>query len=266
MPERGFNTDYWADTFVESLPSGGKLLYAYLWTNPHCNQAGLYEITLDRISYETKLPLEGLPTLMKALEPKVKWYPEQNLVWVKNFIKRQSKSPKFLVAAARSLSSIHNNGAVTELLEYNREKYSISIPYIYTMDSVGIPSASASVSSASSVAVKVGVVKGKGTEEEQILHSLAKLKGWQADEDDVLWLQGLRSEFPGFTLAEFKACVDYYSGKTPPKHKGIWKNRFRNWLVRKRDFERRDRSEQPRPHRQGDSREPSPARYRKSLE
>ncbi|MBA7689752.1 hypothetical protein ES703_98263 [subsurface metagenome] len=66
---------------------------------------------------------------------------------------------------------------------------------------------------------------------------LGQLKGWQADEDDVLWLQGLRSEYPGFTLAEFKACVDYYSGKPVPKHKGIWKNRFRNWMIKKREFE-----------------------------
>ncbi|GAI81803.1 unnamed protein product, partial [marine sediment metagenome] len=85
-----------------------------------------------------------------------------------------------------------------------------------------------------------GVVKGKGelsSEEKEIIGSLSQLKGWQADEDDVLWLQGLRSEYPGFTLAEFKACVDYHSGKPVPKHKGIWKNRLRNWMIKKREFE-----------------------------
>ena len=117
MPERGFSTEYWADPFVESLSPEGKLLYAYLWTNPHCNQAGLYEISLDRIAYETKLQAATLPSLMKSLEPKVKWYPEHNLVWVKNFIKRQSKSPKFLVAAAKCLRNINNNGAVKELID-----------------------------------------------------------------------------------------------------------------------------------------------------
>jgi hypothetical protein len=76
------------------------------------------------------------------------------------------------------------------------------------------------------------------TAEKQILKSLIKLRGWQADEEDVHWLQGLRSEFPGFTPAEFKACLDYYSGKAPPTHKGIWKNRFRNWMIKKQEFER----------------------------
>ena len=138
MPERGFNTEFWADTFVEALPPEGKLLYAYLWTNPHCNQAGLYRISLRRIAYETNLPLEELPHLIESLGPKVKWYPDENLIWVKNFIKHQSKSPKFLIGAASRLKDINNNGAVKELLEYNLKKYSISIPYTYSMDSVCI--------------------------------------------------------------------------------------------------------------------------------
>jgi len=106
VSERGFNTDYWADSFVETLPAEGKLLYIYLWTNPQCNQAGLYEITLDRVAYETKLPIDSLPSLLKALEPKVKWYGENNIVWIKNFLKRQAKSPKFLVAASKAMNSI----------------------------------------------------------------------------------------------------------------------------------------------------------------
>ena len=106
MSERGFSTDYWADSFVETLPAEGKLLYIYLWTNPQCNQAGLYEITLDRIAYETKLPIDGLPSLLKALELKVKWYEDHNIVWIKNFLKRQTKSPKFLVAAIKVMNGM----------------------------------------------------------------------------------------------------------------------------------------------------------------
>ncbi|GAI70761.1 unnamed protein product [marine sediment metagenome] len=77
-------------------------------------------------------------------------------------------------------------------------------------------------------------------DEKEIIKRFTQLRGWQADDDDVLWLQGLRSEYPGFTLAEFKACVDYHSGKPVPKHKGIWKNRFRNWMIKKRDFEMKE--------------------------
>ena len=53
MPERRFDDGYWDDPFVQSAPKDAKLLYAYLWTNKHCNPAGLYQITPKTISFET---------------------------------------------------------------------------------------------------------------------------------------------------------------------------------------------------------------------
>ena len=239
MPERRFDDGYWDDPFVQSLSKDGKLLYAYLWTNKHCNQAGLYQITPSTIAFETKLAEADIPQLFEELAPKVVWYRGENLLWVKNFIKRQSISSKFLVAVARCLTSINNHVAVKALLDYNRERYTLLIPYEYPINKVSIPSISPSISLSKSQK-RDRVVKGKRElllEERGIIQRIVKLKGWQADEDDVLWLQGLRSEFPGFTLSEFKACVDYYSGRAPPRHKGIWKNRFRNWMIKKREFE-----------------------------
>jgi len=239
MPERRFDDGYWDDPFVQSLSRDGKLLYAYLWTNKHCNQAGLYQITPSTIAFETKLAEADIPQLFEELAPKVVWYRGENLLWVKNFIKRQSISSKFLVAVARCLTSINNHVAVKALLDYNRERYTLLIPYEYPINRVSIPSISPSISLSKSQK-RDRVVKGKrelSLEEREIIQRIVKLKGWQADEDDVLWLQGLRSEFPGFTLSEFKACVDYYSGRAPPRHKGIWKNRFRNWMIKKREFE-----------------------------
>ena len=281
MPERGFDTGYWTDPFVRKLNAYGKLLYSYLWTNDHCNQAGVYELDLETMAFETKLPEAGLPNLLHSLEPKVKWFPDLDIIWVKNFVARQSKSPKFLIAAAKCLKRLNNNGIAKEVVAYNLEHHSISIPYPYTIDSVSIPSVSASRSSSSSKSDKgKGVVRGKGelsSEEKSIIKSLGQLKGWQADEDDVLWLQGLEIEIPGLTLADFKACIDYHSGRAPPKHKGIWKNRFRNWMIKKQEFEEGrekhgKRKEQPsqgpkRPatHRR-DDKEPSAERYRQSLE
>jgi hypothetical protein len=242
MPERGFQTGTWIDPWVLKLEPDQKLLFIYLWTNDHCNQAGLYEMALETIAAETKLPLDKLPSLLESLTSKVQWYPDDNLVWVKNFLRRQAKSPKFLIAAVKCLKSISNNGVVKEFLEYNR---SLSIPYQYSNNSISIPPISRSNTNAKAY-------KGRGgedaklakipPEDKEIMTSLSQLKGWQADEDDVLWLQGLRSEFPGFTLAEFKACIDYHSGRAPPKHKGIWKNRFRNWMIKKQEFERRDKA------------------------
>ena len=163
MPERGFDTGFWNDPFVQKLPQEGKTLFAYLWTNDHCNPAGLYEITPKTIAFDTGLSPADIPALLESLKPKVVWYPDENLVWVKNFIKRQSKSSKFLAAAAKYLTSIHNNGAIKELLDYNLQRYSISIPYQYYMDRVSILTrATVSASGSSSKADKeIGVVEGK---------------------------------------------------------------------------------------------------------
>lgn len=139
MPERGFATETWdSDEWFQELSRDQRYLFVYLWTNSHCNQAGLYHITLPTIAFEAKFPKESLPELLNSLAPKVMWYPEDNLIWVRNFIKRQSKSPKFLAAAAKSLLSVQHNGAVEDLLEYNLKRYRISIPYQYYMDKLSI--------------------------------------------------------------------------------------------------------------------------------
>ena len=143
MPERGFDTATWdADDWFQDLSKDQRYLFIYLWTNNHCNQAGLYHITLSTISFATKIPKEELPDLLRSLSPKVEWYSDENLIWVRNFIKRQSKSSKFLAAAAKSLVPIKNtikdNGVIKELLRYNLQRHSISIPYQYYIDKVSI--------------------------------------------------------------------------------------------------------------------------------
>lgn len=128
MPERGFNTEFWTDEFVQELPLAAKTLYIYLWTNSRCNQAGLYKIGLQTMANETGIDVNDLPNLLQVLGSKVKWYENQSLVWVKNFIKHQCKSPSFLTAIASRLKDA-DNGAVSEVLTYNLEKYNIEIPY-----------------------------------------------------------------------------------------------------------------------------------------
>lgn len=158
MPERGFMTDTWTEPWFQKLNERQRYLFIYLWTNNHCNQAGVYQITLATIAFETRLSEEELPELLESLAPKAMWYPEPSIVWVRNFLKHQSKSPKFLVAAAKCLHGIHNNGLVDDVIKYNFDKYSISIPYQYTTDSVLIPS----VPVPSAVPCTSTVPRGKG--------------------------------------------------------------------------------------------------------
>ena len=172
MPQRGFSTSYWTDPFILKLPPEAKLLYAYLWTNIHCNQAGLYEIALESIAFETALPLEDVPRLIRMLEPKVAWYPDANLIWVKNFLRHQTKSPKFLAAAAKCLSSIHNNGLVKEFLDFNQQ-HNVLIPYQYPKATVAIPDSGTDTHTAA--VTDTNSDSGGGGEEDNELAEISQL-------------------------------------------------------------------------------------------
>lgn len=246
MPERGFDTTTWdGDDWFQELSRDQRYLFIYLWTNNHCNPAGLYHITVPTMAFETKFTEEELRKLLPSLEPKVKWFPGENLVWVKNFVKRQSKSPKFLIAVAKSLIAISNNGPVHELLEYNEGRHSISIPYQYYMDRVSIltrASASNADTKASSNAgaEEKGDAKGEkpglAQEKVELLTMIRGLKHWRTTDDDVEWLQRFEQEFPEFGRSDLTACADYHSGRIEANHKGDWKNRLRNWMLSKRQF------------------------------
>lgn len=134
MTERSFDDGFWNDSFVQKLEKDAKYLFAYLWTNKHCNPAGIYEITLKTIAFETGIETEAIPILLEQCQPKIKWYSDLNIVWVKNFVKRQSKNPKFLIGVAKCLHFL-NNGLIKEFIDYNA-LLGVSIPYQYTMDTV----------------------------------------------------------------------------------------------------------------------------------
>ena len=73
--------------------------------------------------------------------------------------------------------------------------------------------------------------------ESKMLGFLETLEGWRFRRvDDLAWLREFCRDWPDLDLSLAKACRDYYSGEPPPKNKGPWKNRFRQWMIHERDF------------------------------
>jgi len=136
MPERRFSTETWSKEWFQNLDRDQRYLLLYLETNEHCNQAGTYHITLPTMSFETKIPQDELPAIIMGLDPQVKWFREDNIIWVKEFIKTQAFSSTFWQAAAKCLSSLNANGVAKEVSVYNLERYGVSILYDYCMDTV----------------------------------------------------------------------------------------------------------------------------------
>lgn len=138
MPQRTIDSDYWTHDSVEDRSWNAKAFYLYLITNEHVNPAGVYHLTLKTMSFETGVQRESIPAIFKELSDKVAWYQDKNIVWVKNFIYRQGKSPKFIQAASKQLTSLNLNGVAREVLKYNMEKYNLSIPYPYRTYGVSV--------------------------------------------------------------------------------------------------------------------------------
>jgi hypothetical protein len=130
MTYRSFSTGTWQDPWFETLNPNAKLLFIYLWTNDVCNQAGCYQISLRRAEFETGLKLSKT---IKELSPKVEWFPEQNIVWIKSFFRRQCANEKFALAGIRSLYSIPKS-IVDKFGMYN-----LSILEKWGIDTVSIP-------------------------------------------------------------------------------------------------------------------------------
>ena len=99
MTYRRIDTKIWQDPWVESLEPEGKLLFVYLTTNECCNQAGLYQISPKRISFETGLSQQKVKDFIDSLKPKV--VVVDNWIWVLNFVRYQSQNDSFLTAAKR---------------------------------------------------------------------------------------------------------------------------------------------------------------------
>jgi hypothetical protein len=129
MPERAFRTEMWTeDEWFQSLSINQRYLFLYLKYNGHCKPPGIYRITLSTISFETNLDRDALPEFLESLRPKVEWYAEDNTVWVKDFLKEQAKSPKFITAAVTSLSnSDFPEDLVAEFELYNQSLLSSDV-------------------------------------------------------------------------------------------------------------------------------------------
>lgn len=152
MPQRGIDTGLWSNLDFADISINGKLLFIYLCTTFRGNQAGLYRISLEQISFDTKIPIEDIPSLFDEIKPMdVEWYPEKKMVWVKEFLKHQAHSPQFLKAVANNLESIRYPELIIGYIEYN---HTVSIPYQYTKDTIPLTETE-SVLETESVSVKI---------------------------------------------------------------------------------------------------------------
>lgn len=151
---RTIQTTIWNDPYIEDLNPTEKLLYIYLFSNPHVNNAGVMKVSLKKISYETGI--EDLSAAMDRLVNDGKVFKHKEYFFVVNFIKHQtSTSPKIIQSIVAEFKELP-----AEILDAIKSKYPIlfetdepdtlpitgqyptdtpPIPYGYPTDTLSIP-------------------------------------------------------------------------------------------------------------------------------
>lgn len=95
---------FWDDPFIFALNANDKLLFVYLLTNPLTTIAGAYEISIERIAFDTKLAPKTILAGLARFEAADKVYYKENWILLRNFIKHQAPSKKILAGIRAELA------------------------------------------------------------------------------------------------------------------------------------------------------------------
>jgi hypothetical protein len=86
---RFVNTNFWSDNWVvDELNPLDRYLFIYMFTNPHTNIAGVYQLSLRIMSFETGISRDELLRMMQRLQPKIGYI--DGWVILRNGIKNQN--------------------------------------------------------------------------------------------------------------------------------------------------------------------------------
>lgn len=101
--QRIIKDELWDDTWFSALDAHSKLVWVYLLTNPRCNVAGIYK--LNRTAASTSLLIEknNLDNILNCFSDAKKVLLHEDWVFIVNFWKHQTDSPKIRAGIKRIL-------------------------------------------------------------------------------------------------------------------------------------------------------------------
>ena len=125
MNQRLISTKFWHDSYIAELDPTEKLLFLYLLTNPDTNIAGIYELNIRRMAFDTGIDKEMILKVLERFQKDGKVHYYSGYVIMINWLKHQNtNSPKVMQGLNRILSELPQS----------------LIQYLYSMDTVWIPS------------------------------------------------------------------------------------------------------------------------------
>jgi hypothetical protein len=122
---RIINTKFWDDSYIVNLNPKEKLIFLYLFTNPVNSIAGVYELPLERVAFDTGISRQKVEESIKKFEVDRKIVCANGWIAVVNFIKHQNRNnPKIRQGIIAELE--HAPTEITDRLSIDYEKLGIS--------------------------------------------------------------------------------------------------------------------------------------------
>lgn len=96
---RQIDTGTWDDPWFAELEPDAKLVFLYMLTNRRSTAAGVFEITIRAMAFETGLTPKRVGEVLELISSRVRWWPEYQTIWVRNFLRHQAPSPNLFKSA-----------------------------------------------------------------------------------------------------------------------------------------------------------------------
>ena len=244
---RTVSTSFWTDSkVIDDFTPEDRYFYLYLFTNPHTNLCGCYEISPRQMVCEIGYSRESIENLLKrfeAVHKVLRYSPETKEMLLINWHKYNwTKSPKLQAALEKEIGAIKNPDYREYLESVLYGTDTVSIPYKYPMDTSN--SYTNTNSNTISNTKKVEPTRHKYGEYKNVLLSDADMEKLMAEfpDDYTKRIEALSvyMKSKGTTYKDHLATIRNWA-RREKQEKPKSKNRFNNFHQREYDFDEMER-------------------------
>jgi hypothetical protein len=126
---RQVHTKIWKDSWFLQLSPDDKLLFIYLFSNEQASIAGIYELPVMVIAFETGLGIDYVTDALQRFEEAGKVRYQDGIVWVVNLRKyNENPSPKVRTRIRNDIALIPDSKIKTDYIQYHKGIDTVSIP------------------------------------------------------------------------------------------------------------------------------------------
>ena len=104
--QRLVNTNFWKDTYVIDLDPVQKLLFLYFLTNPNTTLAGVYEISLRQVAFDTGIDRDMVEKILNKFCMDGKMYYARGWLVLRNFVKHQRLNPSIQKGIEKAVAEL----------------------------------------------------------------------------------------------------------------------------------------------------------------